>query len=197
MNIEANFYYLGPLLYRTKVFNEDLIKIFKLNQRSKKLDHRSRLAGHIKKEHTFEDLDKLRKILDPYLLSFNSVYQEWYGDRIKPYKIESAWINSMVAGEYNPVHCHVNCNWSAVMFLKIPDKLKREQEKHVGTASKPGSISFLAGPVVENYINFKTFTPQNGDLFIFPKNLYHFVEPFKSKGERISLAFNLEYEDNR
>ena len=62
MNIEANFYYLGPLLYRTNVFNEDLIKIFKLNQKSKKLDHRSRLAGHIKKEHTFEDLDKLRKI---------------------------------------------------------------------------------------------------------------------------------------
>jgi uncharacterized protein (TIGR02466 family) len=191
-NVDSSFYYLGPLLYHTRLFDEDLIKIFELDQQNKKLDHRSRLAGHIKKEYTFEHLDKLKKILDPYLSSFNQVYKHWYDEEIKPYKIESAWINSMVAGEYNPIHCHINCDWSAVIFLKLPNGLKQEQEKHKGSASKPGGITFLAGPTVQNYINYKTFTPEVGDIFIFPKSLYHFVEPFKSTGERITLAFNLQ-----
>jgi len=36
----------------------------------------------------------------------------------------------------------------------------------------------------------KTFTPEVGDFFIFPSGLAHFVNSFKSKGERISVAVN-------
>ena len=32
--------------------------------------------------------------------------------------------------------------------------------------------------------------PKPGDLFIFPFNLLHYVIPFKSNGERISVAAN-------
>ena len=40
-----------------------------------------------------------------------------------------AWVNFMVAGEFNPPHIHSACDFSSVLFIKIPKNLEKENKK--------------------------------------------------------------------
>ena len=51
----------------------------------------------------------------------------------------------MRAGEFNPPHIHDNCEFSSVLFVKIPEKLKQENKKFQGSGGGPGSIAFTYG----------------------------------------------------
>ena len=108
-------------------------------------------------------------------------------DKIITFK---AWANFMVAGEFNPPHRHDKCDFSSVLFVKIPETLKEENKNFKGTGAGPGSISFTYGDARSFSITSKDFFPEEGEFFIFPADLTHFVPPFLSKGERISLSAN-------
>ena len=96
----------------------------------------------------------------------------------------------MKAGEFNPPHIHTGCDFSSVLFLDIPEELKKENKAYVGTASGPGCIQFLSGEPSTYSIHQKTFFPKTGDFFMFPGSLRHLVYPFTSDIERISIAAN-------
>ena len=98
----------------------------------------------------------------------------------------------MIAGEFNPPHVHENCDFSSVLFIQIPEKLKEENKKFVGQGGGPGSISFNYGESQPHSTSHRYFIPEEGDLFIFPATLTHFVAPFLSKGERISMSANFK-----
>ena len=76
----------------------------------------------------------------------------------------------------------------------IIELLKEEHQKFTGTGGGPGTLSFTYGEFQPHTISNRVFFPEEGDLFIFPATLTHFVAPFLSKGERISLSanFNLQ-----
>jgi len=82
-------------------------------------------------------------------------------------------------------HNHSSGWLSAVFYLDIPDKLKGDE----------GNIEFsLHGyefPKNSNIIPKKKIEPKDGKLILFPSTLYHKTIPFKSKKERISMAFDL------
>ena len=184
------FFYWGPMLCKIKLETADLKKFAKLCSKKTSFVN-EKLAGVIKHEH-YIDTQKYYKILDPYLISFLHCYKEWYG-KLLPTKLTiiTAWVNFMVAGEFNPPHVHTNCDFSSVLFIKVPKKLKEENKKFSGVGGGPGSISFTYGEI-QPYSNCrKHFLPQEGDLFIFPATLHHFVSPFMSKKEeRISISAN-------
>ena len=181
------------MLCRIKLNDADLKKYVELC--SKKTDHiNENLAGVIKHEHAVE-LPKYGTIINPYIKIFYEAFQQWYN--IPPpgkLVIMRAWANFMVAGEFNPPHMHPKCDFSSVLFVKIPEELKEEHKKFKGTGGGPGTISFTYGEVQTYVINEKSFLPEEGKLFIFPASLSHFVSPFMCKGERVSISANFKLE---
>jgi uncharacterized protein (TIGR02466 family) len=184
-----NFYYWGPLLFKINLRDEDLKKCIKLC--SKKTAPANKiLAGFIKNEYHINHLE-YQRILDPYLISFRQAYRQWHGIFLtKKIVTLQAWVNFMVAGEFNPPHIHNDCDFSSVLFIKIPEKLAEERKKFPGTGAGPGAISFQYGESQPFLISEKSFLPEEGNLFIFPAMLSHFVSPFTSEGERISISSN-------
>ena len=96
----------------------------------------------------------------------------------------------MQPGDYNPLHLHLRCDFSSVIYLNVPKELQKELEEYKGTDEGPGSIAFFYGEHSPYFISWNSFKPQTGDLFIFPSALRHSVNPYKSKCERISVSVN-------
>jgi uncharacterized protein (TIGR02466 family) len=183
------FIYSGPLLFKTKIDDKDLVKISKYCNKKNFNDNRANLAGIIKQEYRITHLKEISKILKPYLDMYKHAYKNWYLKE-GSLEVQSCWVNYMKAGESNPMHTHINCDFSSVIYLQIPSGIKKEREQTINDGSKQGDIwfHFNAGPkgYIENYFHI----PERGDFFIFPAGLYHTVNPFKCKGERISVACN-------
>ena len=185
-----NFYYWGPLLFKIKMQQGDLKKCVDLCSK-KSSDVYETLAGVIKHQHYISPTH-YSKIINPYLDPFHQAYRNWYGKTITQVNIRSSWVNFMRAGEFNPPHTHLNCDLSSVLFIQIPEGLKEEHQKFTGTGGGPGTLSFTYGEFQPHNISTRVFFPEEGDLFIFPATLTHFVAPFLSKGERISLSANFD-----
>ena len=113
--------------------------------------------------------------------------------------INSAWIVSQYANEYNPMHNHTGCDISAVIYLKCPDvKGRRNLESKKGKEDNDGNIAFVHSAMgnrnhdalEKGVINL---TPKSGVLLMFPSYLIHTVYPFIGEGERRCLPFNAVY----
>lgn len=165
----------------------------KLKQR----DHSKMLAGKIVSGMQIDlmpDLDKATKqfienVAVKYALS-SSV--ELKG--LKKYKLKECWAVLQLAGDYNPPHLHSG-DLSGVFYVKVPKQIQNSGLSQ-GTAPEinDGFIQFVMGSALPHgpWINqSKSFRPEVGNLFIFPSWLMHAVAPFKGKGERLSIAFNL------
>ena len=66
--------------------------------------------------------------------------------------------------------------------------LKKENIKFTGNSCGPASVEFFYGENRFLNISVHNFFPQVGNFVMFPANLCHWVYPFKSKGERISIS---------
>jgi len=192
----SKFYYFGPLLFQTKINDNDINKILLLCIKEKNKDCRKKLAGHIKEEYMI-NTDELNNILIPYLNDYPQYFEHWYGKKIKFIKTNSSWVNFMKAGEFNPPHTHSDCDFSCVIYLDIPNELIKENKEHIGSGlgkGGPGAISFRGAISNVEYNNNKVDCfPEKGDFFIFPATLEHFVYPFKSNCERISVSANFKF----
>ena len=59
-------------------------------------------------------------------------------------EVNSAWIVSQYANEYNPLHNHTGCELSGVIYLKVPDvKGRRNIESKKGKPEGDGDINFV------------------------------------------------------
>ena len=193
MEIPYNFFYWGPLLFKIKVSPKDLKKFASLCSK-KDSSAQETLVGVIEHEH-YVNSTKYDKIIEPYLDSFRHCYQHWYGQLLtKKITTATTWVNFMKAGEFNPPHIHTRCDFSSVLFTKIPSKLKEENKAFKGKGGGPGAITFIYGEFSVNNIHSHFFFPEEGDFFMFPASLNHFVAPFLSKGERISMSANFRLE---
>jgi len=191
--INYNFYYWGPLLFKTKLSSIDLEVCANLCSKKSKFVNET-LAGVIKHEHSI-NAGEYYKIIEPYLDSLRQCFKQWYGKPLnKKITMQVAWVNFMVAGEFNPPHIHTACDFSSILIVKSTEKLKEEYKKYKKRFTKvgggPGSISFTYGEVQSHSITNKELFPEEGDLFIFPATLVHFVYPFMCKDERITISAN-------
>lgn len=192
--INYRYYHWGPLLYGSKVTPKRVTKVLEICNKAKD-SYTHNLAGHIKKELVLPPL-KIFNILKPYFRSYVRVHIDDYGLKPLPVlKMEAAWVNYMKKGDFNPPHIHSGI-LSFVFFLKIPDQLKKENKKYIGTSVGPGAIEFRIGIAPTKEIAalspaHHAFFPEEGDIFIFPAHLEHWVFPFKSNVERVSVSGNL------
>mgnify|MGYP006094162033 CR=1 FL=1 len=91
--------------------------------------------------------------------------------------INEMWVNISTFGDFNHPHNHSIDNnqnsLSGVLYLKTPLNC--------------GNIQFQ-NPL--NLSSSTTFLPKEKSMLIFPKILFHYVEPNLSQEDRISIAFN-------
>jgi uncharacterized protein (TIGR02466 family) len=136
-------------------------------------------------------------------------FKQWINDAIvhmaslpsgNVQRVEStaaAWVNLSRDGSYNRVHNHGDVHWSCVYYVdcgmpepgrpmngNIELRDPRPGATLIGEQRYPG-YTFGHGLMVD---------PQPGLLLTFPGWVEHFVHPFFGKGERISIAVNVNIE---
>ena len=191
-SINYRFYHWGPLLYYVQIPKDKLNKIRKLCVRDPKLDVRKTLAGHLKEEYKI-DSSKFFNLTWEYFISYIQAYKDHLGLSVgNKVDVLEAWVNFMKANEWNPPHTHGR-DLSCVLYVQFPKEIQKEHDANVSTSAGAGSIEFLGYPGDKKlYKTTHGFYPREGDFFIFPANLIHYVTPFKVPGvERISISANL------
>jgi|TARA_R110000851_G_scaffold121681_2_gene250591 uncharacterized protein (TIGR02466 family) len=189
----------GPSILKTKLpdlyvdaLNKQTDKVLKDKKLSEERDWSHNLAGNVKKEIS---IDHMAIKTFPEFLA--TISQEYAKNVLPDYLPEGTkvsfrvWAVSQVAGDFNPMHIH-DSNLSGVCFLKVPPNYEEEYKKedHHPTA---GCLEFLGS--VPNHFARHSFLvkPEVGDFYLFPSWLTHQVYPFRSEGERRSMAFNVHF----
>ena len=170
-------------------------------QLSKEFNHAQNLAGNVKKEVRYPQSWMSTKEFKPVVHYMGEMVKAYISippasETISPefvgkLLIESMWMVSQWAGDFNPFHIHEG-QLSGVIYLRIPPGLKHEykEEDHYPTV---GDIVFFHGQAATFSGHKMQHTPKVGDIFLFPNWLSHGVYPFRTKGqERRSVSFNLE-----
>ena len=202
------FPYWGGLFLKTTITKKLQKELLDKGKKiiDEKLNYRKELAGMIDKEYFYPNH---KNWFEPYMETFLNLYENKYMEGWqqstphikKPFNIidSQLWINFQKANEYNPRHNHSGwADLSFVMYLQIPEVLKKENEqsKDKYNNSGAGAISFYSGDPLPFSINGFSELPKERDMFIFPSWMMHSVNAFKSDVERISVAGNITLEKN-
>ena len=185
----------GPCVVQVKVSDDFKNKLLlgAESARAKKLDYTDKLAGIIKEEYTYEKKEDYLPEVAQCLGIYDAAFQRWKSDPYeqKPeYMLTALWVNYMKQHEFNPPHDHSD-QLSFVIFLKVPEEIKNEHKEYKGKSGGPGSLSFLYGEGNRQAITYQSVHPNEGDMFIFPAWMKHYVAPFYSDVTRISVSGNV------
>ena len=194
MNKEVQYRTLrwGPCVVQFKILDEVRNKLLTESKKSTE-SYGHRLAGHLSKEVKLNS-NNYKEFFNEIFMIYNHALSAWTGDtKNLQYIVSDLWCNFQKAGEFNPPHNHGGL-LSFVIYLKVPKDIKAECLKHQETKSSagPGSISFFMGDAdKKNTITNNSFFPEEGEMFIFPAWLKHWVYPYKSNAIRVSVSGNI------
>ena len=192
--VNVSVFNWGPCVIKLKIIDELKNLLLEGGKKSTR-DFRDKLAGILENEKGYDE-ETIKKVV-PYMSQYLGVYDQMYQKFVlKPYEkkpeyiISALWINHQKAGEFNPPHDH-DGKLSFVTYLQIPDELKKEHQEYKGKSCGPGGIQFIYGDGPRDCITYQSFFPEEGDMFIFPAWLKHWVAPYKSDCVRISVSGNI------
>ena len=191
VKISVNTLNWGPCVIKLKIL-DDFKKVLLDEAKKSEEDFRHRLAGQIAKERGYNE--KQRDIIIPYLSPYLGVYDQCFQryqnkeyEHKPEYALSALWCNFQRQYEFNPPHDH-DGKLSFVIYLSIPDKLKEENK---GKSCGPGGIQFIYGEGPRDAVTYASFFPEEGDMFIFPAWLKHWVSPYQSDCVRVSVSGNV------
>jgi len=198
-NIRYTHMNWGPFVLKTKL-PDYIIKELLIQGKKTKQSYNRSLAGHLDNQflYSVEVQNWFYKEITPILQAYREGHCKYHG--IESLNVELSfddlWINYMKAGDFNPMHTHGG-DYSFVIFLQVPDKLKQEMRDFKGTSAKPGMLMFeYTQQAKPRWATTGTaIAPETGDMYIFPALLQHWVAPFKSKVERISVSGNIRIQN--
>lgn len=96
------------------------------------------------------------------------------------------WANLLRNGGYNTVHNHATAVWSGSYYVCLGEPEPGPRHN--------GWIEFQDPRPANIHGGKERVRPEPGLLLMFPGWLNHYVHPFRGRGERISIAFNLDVE---
>jgi hypothetical protein len=192
--ISVNTFNWGPCVIKLKIIDELKNLLLEGGKKSTR-DFRDKLAGILDNEKGYDEetVKKAVPYMSQYLGVYDQMYQKFVGkpyDKKPEYIISALWINYQKANEFNPPHDH-DGKLSFVTYLQIPDELKKEHAAYTGKSCGPGGIQFIYGDGPRDCVTYQSFFPEEGDMFIFPAWLKHWVAPYKSDCIRISVSGNV------
>ena len=200
-DISYKYYYWGPFLYHSQITPDERKMLLKEGKkcRKKSNDYRSRLAGHLSEEYRLNNIKGIMEWFKKYVQTYTEGYKQWRGREYKPLNnlhVKDFWINYMKSNDFNPPHDHAG-DISFVIYLHVPKEIDKENKNFKCSGAGPGSIQFLYGQGNQQYIDTVDMMPKTGDIFIFPASLKHWVFPFRSKVERISVSGNIKFNNEQ
>ena len=192
--VEVRTYNWGPCLIKLKI-QDDFKKILIDEAAKNEKDFSDKLAGQIRKEtgYSEESRNKIIPFLSPYLGIYDKMFEKYQTkkfDRKPEYALTALWANFQRQYEFNPPHDH-DGKLSFVIYLSIPDPLKKENEAYKGKSCGPGGIQFMYGDGPRNCVTYQSYFPKEGDMFVFPAWLKHWVMPYHSDCVRVSVSGNV------
>ena len=144
-------------------------------------------AYFIQKDNSFNPFFKyVEKILEEY----GKVYP--VGTK---FGLKNAWINVNPTGTYNTTHTHPQSTISGVLWVKCPENCGNIVFESPVDYTQYELMEKTISDITNKYNYFPTyfFNPVEGSMILFPSDIRHSVEENKSKEDRISIAFNLEF----
>ena len=186
----------GPSIAKVKIpekiiksLNDHVDKIRNNEKLSKKFDAGKTLIGNVSQEILLSQ-EVIKE--SGWATFLANATHAWIKDvmkkEIKKFHINSSWVISQYANEYNPVHWH-NGHISGAGFLKVPSTFGETYQKDKKNLN--GKLTLIHGQ--RSFMNDAQYkiTPKVGDFYIFPHYLMHVVYPFKDTDEeRRSISFN-------
>ena len=191
--IPISIFNWGPCVVKLKV--KDEFKKLLLDEGKKNdEDYTTKLAGILDKEtgYSIKSKNKILPMLSQYLGVYDQAYQRYVNkpyDKMPEYVLSALWINYQKPNDFNPPHDH-DGKLSFVIYCSMPKELKKEHEDYKGKSCGPGGIQFIYGNGPRDAITYMSFLPEEGDMFIFPAWLKHWVAPYKSDCTRITVSGN-------
>jgi len=192
----------GPTLYRGR-FSERMREEIVRKSHESQDDASANLAGNIVKE-TFIELsqesgDELTTLVQDFLGQMNAAGLFKPRAPLKAISYERIWVNHQQKGEWNPPHVHSG-DFSMVGYCQVPEELKNEWRHPNQKGQDPvgGKIQWNFSHHAPHSVTvFGPIEPEEGDIYIWPAWLLHYVFPFNSDVTRISFSTNckLVYEE--
>jgi len=186
----------GPSIAKVKIpekiiktLNDHVDEVKASEKMSKKFDGGKTLIGNV----TQEILLSQEIIKESGWLTFlgnatRACIKSVVRKEITKFNINSSWVVSQYANEYNPVHWH-NGHISGAGFLKVPSTFGKTFQKDKKNFN--GNLSLIHGQRAFMSDAQYKITPEVGNFYIFPHYLMHTVYPFKDTDEeRRSISFN-------
>ena len=191
--IPISIFNWGPCVVKLKV-KDEFKKLLLDEGKKNNEDYTTKLAGILDKETGYspESKNKILPFLSQYIGVYDQAYQKYVNkpyDKMPEYVLSALWINYQQPGDFNPPHDH-DGKLSFVVYCSMPKELKKEHEDYKGKSCGPGGIQFIYGNGPRDAITYMSFLPEEGDMFIFPAWLKHWVAPYKSDCTRITVSGN-------
>ena len=112
----------------------------------------------------------------------NKITDEYYQNipiGVGSKRIVEVWAGLMKEGDFHILHNHQEIGGIAGgLYLKIPE-MKPPQ----------GNISWVSDDPVTNTCKVYSWSPKEGDYFVWPSHLIHSVYPFKGLESRIMISW--------
>jgi len=134
------------------------------------------------------DLEDLKKIIDDHVQDFgHKIYSPADG---VDFVLKNSWVMEHPPGDYNFAHFHVNSLISGILYINV---LPNSGDLIFQKSNDNLQLGMIDIGVKEyNPFNSKTFrvTPVEGQILLFPSNLFHRAETNQSDKTRYCLPFN-------
>ena len=191
--IPISIFNWGPCVIKLKI-KDEFKKLLLDEAKTSTEDYRDKLAGILDHETGYgsESKKKILPMLSQYLGVYDQAYQRYVNkpyEKMPEYVLSSLWINHQKPNEFNPPHDHDGA-LSFVIYLDIPEALKKEHAEYKGKSCGPGGIQFIYGNGPRDAITYMSFMPEEKDMYIIPAGLKHWVAPYKSDCTRVSVSGN-------
>ena len=158
------------------------------------------LAGAIKEEYSIVHSDFILGEFFDYIIELIGDYEQSFTTPVSkdsftypllkmgfaPRKsLISTWINFQKKNEYNPPHSHFGA-YSFVIWLSLPYDTK--EEKKLYKSSTDFNFQFIQDGKIQQC----PLDSSEGDIILFPADLWHSVQPFFLSDEfRVSISGNI------
>tara|TARA_Y100000591_G_C21535851_1_gene546437 strand:- start:42 stop:680 length:639 start_codon:yes stop_codon:yes gene_type:complete len=194
----------GPVILKVKIPEKIIIELNQYTdevvankERSKKLDHGSRLVANATQEFRIEhDFAKKCGWANFLATCVRSWIEMSMKRKITKFEIIQTWVVRQFKNEFNPVHWHGG-HISGAGFLKVPKYFGEHSEEKGDNIFQGGNLNFIDGS--HRFLSNSVYKikPEVGDFYFFPHYLMHTVYPFKDTDEeRRSISFNAYIDDD-
>ena len=190
--IKYGILHWGPCVVKTKVDQNTMDLLLSEGEASKE-DASPELAGVLKNQFHYRDKNKFHKFMEGTFNLYNAAMQRWKQGNEKTsstFFLEKLWVNFQGPNEFNPPHSHGGA-LAFVIFLKVAPELKEENKNYKGLSAGPGGLTFIYGETEDRCITNHSVFPEEGDMYVFPAWLKHWVYPYQSDCTRVSVSGNV------